>query len=45
MHEHSHPFTTDLRMALWSLRAEKEAGQSCALFPLYSPDWDTSMDG
>lgn len=45
MDESSRPFTTDLRVALWSLRAEKEAGQSCALFPLCSADWDTAMDG
>lgn len=45
MHECSHSLTTGRRVALWSLRAEKGAGQSCALFPLCSADWDTAMDG
>lgn len=45
MHEHSHPLTTNLRVALWSLRSEKEAGQSSALFPLCSADSGTGMDG
>lgn len=45
MHEHSHPLTADLRVARWGLWAEKEAGQSCALIPVCSPDWDTAVDG
>lgn len=46
MHEHPHPLTTDLRVALWGFEgAEKEAGQSCALIPVCSADWDTAVDG
>lgn len=45
MHEHSQPLTTNLRGALWSLRSEKEAGQTSALFLLCSADWSAGMDG
>lgn len=45
MREHLHPLTTNLRVALWSLRSEKEAGQNSALFPLCSAHWRTGIDG
>lgn len=44
MHEHSYPLMTNLRVALWSLSSEKEAGQNSALFLLCSVDWGTGMD-
>lgn len=33
-------------VALWGFEgAEKEEGQSCALIPVCSADWDTAVDG